>query len=206
MATYSLGHIEPFHFEDDWHSYTERVQQFFCGKHNCRGETNGGYFPYHHIRAKCYNLLRTSIVPAKPSDKKFIELVEILCEHLKPQPVVIAERFKFYKRIQRGDESAADFMLISSKLSEHCQFGDFLVLALRGHAGLWTEKYSCTEETLDRNQVGIEQSSGNSPFDGNDGKQALTMKTDVQNMDSEVKLLKSRSWSHWSAACRPNNW
>ena len=29
MATYSLGHTEPFDFEDDWHSYIEKVQQIF---------------------------------------------------------------------------------------------------------------------------------------------------------------------------------
>ena len=60
--------------------------------------------------AKCYNLLRNLIATGKPSDKKFSELVEILGEHLEPQPVVIAECFKFYKRIQREDESVADFM------------------------------------------------------------------------------------------------
>ena len=63
--------------------------------------------------------------------KKFSELVEILGKHLKPRPVVIAERFKFYIRIQREDESVADFMAALRKLSEHCQFGDFLDQALR---------------------------------------------------------------------------
>ena len=29
MSTYSLGDIEPFDFQDDWHGYTERVQQLF---------------------------------------------------------------------------------------------------------------------------------------------------------------------------------
>ena len=80
---------------------------------------------------KCNNLLRNLIVPGKPSDKKFNELVEILGKYLKPQPVVIAKRFKFYKRIQREDESVADFMAALSKLSEHCQFGDFLDQSLR---------------------------------------------------------------------------
>ena len=28
MATYSLDHIEPFDFEDDWHSYMEKSSSF----------------------------------------------------------------------------------------------------------------------------------------------------------------------------------
>ena len=81
--------------------------------------------------AKCYNLLWNLIVPGQPSYKKFSKLVEILGKHLKPQPVVIAECFKFYKRIQREDESVAGFMAALCRLSEHCQFGDFVDQALR---------------------------------------------------------------------------
>ena len=130
MATYSLGHIERFDFEDDWHSYTERAQQFFVANKITDEKQMVATF-LTNKGPKCCNLLRNLIVPGKPSDKKFSELVEILGKHLKPQPVVIAEQFKFYKRIQREDESVADFMAALRKLSEHCQFGDFLDQTLR---------------------------------------------------------------------------
>ena len=78
-----------------------------------------------------------------------------------------------------------------------------------GYAGLWTEKYSCTKETIGRSQVGIHQSSGLEIALSMEmvEKQALAMKTDVQNIDPEVKLLKvdRGCTGQWSAAPTTGN-
>ena len=62
MANYSLGHIEPFDFEDDWHSYTERVQQFFVANKITDEKQMVATF-LTIMGAKCCNLLRNLIVP-----------------------------------------------------------------------------------------------------------------------------------------------
>ena len=46
--------------------------------------------------AEAYKLLWNVVVPDSPKDKRFNDLVKILCMHMKPKPLVIAERFKFY--------------------------------------------------------------------------------------------------------------
>ena len=189
MATYNLGHIEPFDFEDDWHSYTERVQQFFvANKFTDEKQMVATFITI--MGAKCYNLLRNLIVSGKPSDKKFSEFVQILGKHLKPQPVVIAERFKVYKRIQREDESVVDVMAALRKLSEHCQFGDFLDQALRDMLGCGLKNTAAQKRLLAEAKLELNKALEIALSMEMAEKQALAMKTDVHNVDPEVKLLK----------------
>src|SRR4029434_10214001 len=70
------------------------------------------------IGAKTYNLLRNLVSPAKPSSKTFDDIQKILQKHLKPKPLVIAERFRFHKRNQAKDESISDYMAELRKLSK----------------------------------------------------------------------------------------
>ena len=50
------------------------------------------------IGSDTYSLLRNLLLSVSPSTKTVEELFEIRKEHLKPQPIVIAERYKFYCR------------------------------------------------------------------------------------------------------------
>ena len=79
-----------------------------------------------------YTLLRGLVAPAAPKDKTLEELKASLTNHFKPKTLVIAERFRFYRRTQIVGESVAEFVLAAlRKLSIHCKFGDFLDEALR---------------------------------------------------------------------------
>ena len=42
--------------------------------------------------------------------------------HLDPQPLVIAQRFKFHQRNQKSGESIAQFVAELRKCAEHCDF------------------------------------------------------------------------------------
>ena len=50
------------------------------------------------IGARPYGVLRNLLTPSQPSDKTYAELKNILKTHYKPQSLVIAERFCFYRR------------------------------------------------------------------------------------------------------------
>ncbi|XP_077974470.1 uncharacterized protein LOC144430410 [Styela clava] len=63
------------------------------------------------------------------ADKKKAILLSNL--HLNPKPLVIAERVKFHERIQHDGETVNEFLAQLRKLSEHCQFGEFLNDSLR---------------------------------------------------------------------------
>ena len=98
MATNTLGHIEPFDIEhDDWEQYIERMNQFFLANNITTDKKKVAVFVT-MVGAKAYALLRNLLAPEKPSEKKYTELTEAMKKHLKPKPIVIAERFKFHKR------------------------------------------------------------------------------------------------------------
>ena len=65
-------------------------------------------------------------------NKTYQELVELVRQHLSPKPIVIAERYNFYNRIQRAGKSVAQYIAELRKLSEHCEFGAFLTPRWRG--------------------------------------------------------------------------
>ena len=78
-----------------------------------------------------YKLLKNLTSPAAPNSKTYNELILLLKSHIDPQPIVIAERHKFWTAMQEEDESLADFVVRLKKLSSTCCFGTFLEEALR---------------------------------------------------------------------------
>ena len=79
------------------------------------------------IGQKVYSLLRNFVVPMKPHDEKYDELVEAMKNHLKPKPLMITERLKFNRRKQREEALLAELI----KLAETCNFGAKLDEQLR---------------------------------------------------------------------------
>ena len=55
-------------------------------------------------------MLRNLVSPAKPATKTFKDLVDVLKKHLNPTPILIAERYKFYKRNQKVGEKLSDYL------------------------------------------------------------------------------------------------
>ena len=83
------------------------------------------------IGAQNYSLLRSLTAPDLPQDSSFDELVALLTKHFEPQPLVIAQRFHFYRRNQAATESIAAYVAELRRLSTHCDFAEFLDSALR---------------------------------------------------------------------------
>ena len=83
------------------------------------------------IGAQVYDTLRSLLAPVKPQEKSFIELITILKQHFDPKPLVIGERFRFYRRSQKVNETVAEFQADLRKLSIRCEFGTFLDQAIR---------------------------------------------------------------------------
>ena len=83
------------------------------------------------IGAIAYDTLRSLLAPKLPRDESFEDLMSLLVRHFDPKPLVIAERFRFYRRAQKNDESVANFVADLRRLSIKCEFGDFLDQAVR---------------------------------------------------------------------------
>lgn len=123
----SLGEFDPD--KDNISSYLERVQLYF--EANIVEDDRKVAVLLTLIGAKTYETLRSLLAPELPRDKPFDELLGILRKHFDPQPLLIAERFRFYQRSQKTDESIADYIADLRRLSIKCEFGEFLDQALR---------------------------------------------------------------------------
>ncbi len=78
-----------------------------------------------------YQLIRALVQPAKPGEKSFAQLVELLKEHFTPRPSEIVQRFKFHSRNRRHGESVAVYVAELRRLTEGCNFGTSLQSMLR---------------------------------------------------------------------------
>ena len=65
------------------------------------------------------------------NDLSLSAIVTTMTQHYKKDTVEIAERFKFFKRVQQEKESVADYVAELRRLSKTCNFGDYLETALR---------------------------------------------------------------------------
>ena len=126
----TLGHVKPFDLSENWSLCTERLGQFFVAN-EIKDEAKQVAVLLTVIGSKPYELLHSLLAPAVPASKKYAELVAVLGDHLNPKPLVIAERFKFHHRNQRVGETVAQYMAALRKLTECCEFKDYLEEALR---------------------------------------------------------------------------
>lgn len=125
MATTTLGQVEPFELgSNDWVLYTERLDQFFVA--NGIMEDKKVAMLLTVVGAKAHALLWNLLSPTKPVKKTYDKLVKTMKDHLKPKPLVVAERLKSHRRNQREGESVAQYLTELRKLSEQCKFKEYL--------------------------------------------------------------------------------
>ena len=82
-------------------------------------------------RGQTYSPLKNLLHPELPADKSYDRLTETLKLHLCSEPIVIAERYKFYGYNQWEGESLTQYLARLRKLTEYCDFGQILEDALR---------------------------------------------------------------------------
>ena len=83
------------------------------------------------VGAENYGILRSLVAPDRPRTKTYAQLVKALKDHFEPKPIVIAERFKFYRRNQNTTETVLEYAAELRRLAITCDFGTFLDEALR---------------------------------------------------------------------------
>ena len=125
-----FGRIEEYNPDSgDFSTYIERFEQFLEANDVREGKKVAVFLSV--IGAKTYALLRSLVSPEQPAKKSYSDLVATLTTHLSPQPLIIAERFKFHQRNQLPHESISVYTAELRRLSNTCQFGTFLLEALR---------------------------------------------------------------------------
>ena len=69
--------------------------------------------------------------PMPINDPTMEAIMELLVAYYKPQTIEIAERFKFFKRMQKPSETVTEFMSELRTLAKQCNFGKYLKTALQ---------------------------------------------------------------------------
>ena len=142
--------MDPFDTDTDSWPRTQRdsVQQFFVANDIANEKVA---ILLSVIGTKAYTLLRNIVAPDKPAAKGYDQLVvELIWTQ---NPIIIAERIKFHRSNQRKGELIAQYIAELRKLSEYCNFREFLGQALydRLVCGLTseaTQKRLLTEKDL----------------------------------------------------------
>ena len=99
-----IGKIKYFQISEDWESYEEQLQQYFKTNGVTDADKKVVIF-LTVIGSHLYKLLHNLVSPSKPAEKSYEELTIVLKHHLVPKPIVIAEKLKFQKWIQKSGEN-----------------------------------------------------------------------------------------------------
>ena len=63
------------------------------------------------IGARAYAVIKNLVAPQTPKECSLDRIKELLINHFKPRPPVIAERFAFHKRDQHPGETVNEFVI-----------------------------------------------------------------------------------------------
>ena len=75
---------------------------------------------------KEYRLLGSLLAPAKPGEKSYDELVEVLSVHHNPAPSEIVQRYRFHTRMKEPGETVSKYVSELRSLAKACNFGTSL--------------------------------------------------------------------------------
>ena len=155
------------------------------------------------IGPKTYTVLKSLTAPTLPAECELRRIKEVLVQHYKPTPLIIAERFAFHKRDQLPEEKANDFMIELRKLAYSCDFGNFLEQALRdrfvcGLSNASLQKRLLTERnlTLER-ALSIATAMEMAVLESRGSKKAVTS----SHMEEDINRIESRKYGVYCYCC-----
>ena len=121
MRMTRIGNIHEFDPSTETVStYLEQVQAFLDANAIAEDKHVSDFLSV--IGSKTYWLLRNLLAPSALREQTFKTLTDSLKSHFEPKPIVIAERFHFYRRLQGPGESIAAYLAELKWLAYHCQF------------------------------------------------------------------------------------
>lgn len=125
-----IGRLDEYKPENEsWSAYIERAELFMIA--NDVDDTKQVATLLSAVGASTYGLLRNLVQPAKPKDKTFEEIVNILKAHFEPKPLIIAERFRFQRCVQKPHETVSQYVAELKQCASKCDFGASLDESLR---------------------------------------------------------------------------
>ena len=123
-----IGILQEYAVGDDWEDYTDHLKQYFVEN---KMDTDEDAQRRRAVSltvcgAPRYSLIKDLLAPAKPSDKSYEELVNLVKRYYHPKPGKIVSRYKFYTHHGQEGQLASDSLADLRRIAEHCEFTDKL--------------------------------------------------------------------------------
>ena len=115
------------------------------------------------------------LAPESPARKTVKMLSETLIDHLKLQPIIIAEGYKFYCRDQSENETITEYLAELRKLTLKCGIKNFLDQALRDRFVCGLQNNSIRRRLLAERKLTL--------------KLAIELAKTIKNADLETQLF-----------------
>ena len=129
MATYIVSIGEYREGKEEWSQYTEHLNHFLSA--NCIKDGKKKDIFLTVIGLQTYKLLKSLVASAKPGEKNYTQLVEVLTQHFDPAPSEIVQRYHFNARNQRKGETVTTYVSELRELAQFCNFRESLDTMLR---------------------------------------------------------------------------
>ena len=117
--------------QEDWLSYTERLEQYFAANGIKDDEADKRRaILLSFCGAETFRLIKSLLAPVKPETKTFEDIVALIEKHHNPEPLATVQRYKFHSRCCQPEETVSQYVAELRRIAEKCQFGDNLESAL----------------------------------------------------------------------------
>ena len=115
--------------KEEWSQYAERLDHFLAANSIKDAKKKDVFLAV--IGPPIHKLLKSLVAPAKPGEKEYNQLVQVLTQHFELAPSEIMRRYHFNSCIQRRGESVATYISELRGLEQFCNHGDSLETMLR---------------------------------------------------------------------------
>ena len=164
--------------QEDWLSYTERLEQYFAANGIKDDEADKRRaILLSFCGAETFRLIKSLLAPVKPETKTFEDIVALVEKHHNPEPSATVQRYKFHSRCRQPEETVSQYVAELRRIAEKCQFGDNLESAL-----------------CDRLVCGIQDSRIQRRLLGEPAltfRQAFNLAQSLESADRDAKTLQS---------------
>ena len=117
-ASGKYGRLSEFHAGVDSVDDYQELFALFCAANDIDDDDKRKAVFLTSVGTSTYTLLKNLVRPRKPQELTLADLVELLRKYYQPRVVVIAERFRFYKRHQRDSDSIAVYLAELRRLAK----------------------------------------------------------------------------------------
>ncbi len=168
-------HMDPFdESAEQWATYIERFEQFVSA--NDILDEKWVTVLLSVMGSSTYGLLWSLVAPEKPGAKLYNDIVTVLKEHFSPEPIVIAERFRFHNRSQHETETVEQYVTVLKKAEWTLWIWDAFGRCFVRSFCVWTENRVHTETATHGSSAHIPKGSGDCSVYGNSRKRISTVK------------------------------